>query len=81
MVETQISLTEQERQALHEISQRTGKTESELIRGAIDQLIIQFQQEDRLKLLQPARGIWQDRQDLLAPNELRGEGDRPSPRE
>ena len=42
MLETEINLTEREQSALQEISRRTGKTEHELIREAVDQLIAQL---------------------------------------
>ncbi|HEU0143686.1 MAG TPA: ribbon-helix-helix protein, CopG family [Nitrososphaera sp.] len=76
MIEPEINLTEQERDALDEISQRTGKSQAELIREAIDHLIAEFQKEDRRSLMQKARGIWKDRQDLPAFEELRREWNR-----
>jgi hypothetical protein len=76
MLDTEINLTEQERNALQEISRRTGKTEGELVREALDQFIAQFQNEDQRKLMQKARGIWKDRQDLPSLQELRNEWDR-----
>ncbi|HEY6186857.1 MAG TPA: ribbon-helix-helix protein, CopG family [Pyrinomonadaceae bacterium] len=76
MLESEINLTEKERDALDEISQRTGKSQSELVREAIDHLIAEFQTEDRRSLMQRARGIWKDRQDLPAFGELRREWDR-----
>jgi hypothetical protein len=76
MLDTEINLTEQERNALQEISRRTGKTEGELIREALDQFITQFQNEDQRKLMQKARGIWKDRQDLPSLQDLRNEWDR-----
>ncbi|HKQ04127.1 MAG TPA: CopG family transcriptional regulator [Blastocatellia bacterium] len=76
MLDTEINLTEQERNALQEISRRTGKTEGELVREALDQFIAQFQNEDQRRLMQKARGIWKDRQDLPSLQELRNEWDR-----
>ncbi len=76
MIETELNLTEQERSALQEISQRTGKTENELIREAVGQLINGFQVENRLVLMQQARGIWKDRSDLPSFADLRREWDR-----
>jgi len=76
MLDTEINLTEQERNALQEISRRTGKTEGELVREALDQFIAQFQNEDQRKLMQKARGIWKNRQDLPSLQELRNEWDR-----
>ena len=76
MLDTEINLTEQERNALQEISRRTGKTEGELVREALDQFIAQFQSEGQRKLMQKARGIWKNRQDLPSLQELRNEWDR-----
>ena len=76
MAETEIILTEHERNALQEISQRTGKTENELIRNAVDQFIAKSKNEDRLALMRKARGIWRDREDLPAFDELRREWNR-----
>jgi hypothetical protein len=76
MAETEIILTEHERNALQEISERTGKKESELIRDAVDQFIAQSKNEDRLALMQKARGIWRDREDLPSFDDLRREWNR-----
>jgi hypothetical protein len=76
MLDTEINLTEQERNALQDISRRTGKTEGELVREALDQFIAQFQNEDQRKLMQKARGIWKDRQDLPSLQEIRNEWER-----
>jgi predicted DNA-binding protein len=73
---TEINLTEQERNALREISRRTGRTESELVREAVERFIGQTQTEDRHILMQKGRGIWKDRQDLPSFRELRSEWDR-----
>ena len=76
MPESEINLTEQERDALDEIAQRTGRSQAELVREAIDHLIAEFQNEDRRPLMQKARGIWKDRQDLPALEDLRREWNR-----
>lgn len=44
MIRTQIYLTEQEQIALRGLSSKTGKTQSQLIREAIDRLLIQVDQ-------------------------------------
>ena len=75
MIETELNLTAQERSTLQEISRLTGKTEDELIREAVGQLIAEFQQENRLARMQQAKGIWKDRDDLPAFEDLRREWD------
>lgn len=77
-METDIDLTEQERNALQEISQRTGRSETELVREAIERFIGQFQIEDRGLQMREGRGIWKDRRDLPTFRELRSEWDRTS---
>jgi Ribbon-helix-helix protein, copG family len=75
MVRTQIYLTENEKATLESISKETGKTQSELIRTAIERFIGDFEPRDRLSLLRQARGIWRDRTDLPDFQELRRELD------
>lgn len=76
MIETEIALTAQERDALDEISQRTGKTQNELIHEAVEIFIAEFQIEDRRALMQRAKGIWKERQDLPTLEDLRREWNR-----
>ena len=76
MVEAQFYLTEQEHRALNEISQLTGKSSNELLRQAVDQFIERFQMQNRRELMQKARGIWKDRQDLATLEKLRRDWDR-----
>lgn len=76
MIETELDLTEQERAALQEIARRTGKTEADLIREAVSQLIGDFQLEGRQLLMRKAKGIWKDRTDLPALEDMRREWDR-----
>lgn len=76
MVEAEFNITEKERLALQEISQRTGKSENQLIREAVVQLIARLQSTARPALPRTARGIWKDRQDLPTLDELRSEWDR-----
>lgn len=76
MMETKINLTEQNQQALIEISQITGQSQQELITSAIENLIKNYQQKKRLDLMQQAKGIWQDREDIPNLEELRKEFNR-----
>jgi predicted transcriptional regulator len=76
MIRTQIYLSEAEKQALEKICRQTGKSQSSLIRQAIDNLISRHEPQDRRQLLQQARGLWQDRTDLPDFSQLRREMDR-----
>ncbi len=73
---TELNLTDQERSVLKEISRRTGKTEDDLIREAVGRLINGFQIESRQMLMRKAKGIWKDRNDAPAFEDLRREWDR-----
>ena len=81
MVRTQIYLTEKEQAELRRLARQTGKKQSELIRRAIDDFLDRHQPRDRRAMLEQARGMWKDRDDLPDFQALRREFDRfPYPR-
>jgi Arc/MetJ-type ribon-helix-helix transcriptional regulator len=64
MVRTQVYLTPEEQGALQALSRRTGRSQSELIREAIDAMLARSDEPERRSQLQQARGLWSDRDDL-----------------
>ena len=76
MVRTQIYLTREERAALGEIARKTGRTQSELIRQAVDRFIADRSEGARLELLRSARGLWRDHPNPPDVRALRGEWER-----
>lgn len=79
MRRTQIYLSEAERQGLQALAQRSGRSQSALIRDAIDAFLEQHQPQGRLARLRQARGLWAHRDDLPDWRELRQELDRACP--
>lgn len=76
MIRTQIYLTETEKSHLGRLSKRTGKSQSEIIRQAIDLYAERYVPEDRRVCLREARGMWRDRADVPDLRALREESDR-----
>jgi hypothetical protein len=76
MLRTQIYLTERERQRLQGIAAETGRTQSDLIREAVDRFIEGYADGNRLQLLRKGYGLWKDRADLPDFRALRRELDR-----
>lgn len=79
MVRTQIYLTVAEQQGLRALARRTGISQSELIRRAIDSVLGQEEALDRNELIQQARGLWSEREDLPDFAAIRREMDRTHP--
>jgi hypothetical protein len=78
MVRTQIYLTESEKEHLDSISKIQGKTQSELIRTAIDQYVESHSRSRINYILNKAAGLWKDRQDLELFDKIRKSWDRES---
>lgn len=76
MVRTQVYLTDEQKQALETVSRRTGQSQSELIRDAIDCLVESQRTENPLRAASAAFGIWKDRTDLPDFRALRTEWGR-----
>lgn len=55
---TQIYLSQAERQGLQALALRSGRSQSALIREAIDAFLEQHQPQGRLARLRQARGLW-----------------------
>ena len=76
MERTQIYLTEAERRALKALATRLDRSQSALIREAIDRYVDRYQEGNRLGLLRTARGMWADKQGLPDFEVVRQELDR-----
>jgi hypothetical protein len=76
MIRSQIYLTEDERNSLKSISEETGRTQSALIREAIDSLINKVNKKNNSKKRQEAFGIWKDKNDYSDTEEIRNEFNR-----
>jgi len=64
MMRTQVLLTERERTGLRTLAEASGKTQSALIREAVDQLIARSDQARRQAAMDRVAGMWKDRRDL-----------------
>jgi len=78
MQRTQIYLTEQEQTALRRLAEASGRSQSELIREAVDRYLREFSPQAQRAALLGAVGIWRERDDLPDWARLRAEWDRPT---
>ncbi len=76
MIRSQIYLTENEKSSLKFISEETGRTQSDLIREAIDSLIETMGKKNVRTTRKKAFGLWKERSDYPNIEELRKEFDR-----
>ena len=75
MNRTQIYLTPAEAQGVARVAATTGRTQSEVIREAIDLYLQRLGPQDRLGRLRVGCGIWSDRDDIVL-RTMRAEFDR-----
>ncbi len=76
MVRTQIYLTKEERESLSDLSSKTGKKHSQLIREAVDEYIVKSEKINKVDVIERAAGMWADRDDLPDFTEIRRSWDR-----
>lgn len=76
MFRTQVYLTEEEHQGLVRLKDETDKSQSEIIREAIDQFLESAGEKRRREVLDAASGMWEDRTDLPDWGELRDSWER-----
>ena len=76
MIRTQIYLTNHQRDQLMALAGVAGRSQSDIIREAIDIFIQRNRSEGRDAVLREAAGIWRDRTDLPDFREARKSWDR-----
>ncbi|MFZ0887879.1 MAG: ribbon-helix-helix protein, CopG family [Candidatus Binataceae bacterium] len=76
MVRTQIYLTRREHERLRRLAERTGSSQSKIIRAAVDHWLEQKAGEGRARILEDLAGLWRERTDLPDFAALRREADR-----
>ena len=80
MNRTQIYLSAAQQKALKTMATRTGRTQSELIRDAIDRFVGQRKASQRMSVVKRSAGLWKGRTDLPDFAAVRREADRVSTR-
>lgn len=76
MNRTQIYLTDNEQCALRSLAAASGRSQSELIREAIDRYLAETCPQSQRAALMAAAGLWRDRTDLPELAALRAESER-----
>ena len=64
MVRTQIYLTDEQKRQLERLAAASAKTQSEMIREAIDGYLAEREPTDWQAAFEAVRGMWADRDDL-----------------
>lgn len=76
MVRKQVYITRAQERALAERARLSGRSQSELIREAIDLVTQEQQRTARQQVIQRVAGLWEGRTDLPDVEALRRESDR-----
>ena len=76
MFRTQVYLTEEEREGLRQLAGATDRSQSELIREAVDRLLESAEKDRRKEAVEDAAGMWRNRTDLPDFEALRRSWDR-----
>ena len=76
MLRTQVYLTAKEKKGLSILSQRTGRSQSQVIRDALDRHFLILQRHEVPNILERAKGMWANRKDLPDFRKIRAEFDR-----
>ena len=76
MIRTQVYLTAEEKQSLQRLAERRGRSQSQLIREAIDAYLVDQSVLSKVEILEATAGLWRDRDDLPDFEELRASWDR-----
>jgi Arc/MetJ-type ribon-helix-helix transcriptional regulator len=76
MPRTHVYISEEQTKALKAMASRSGKSQSELIRLAVDRLIGEHDVDQRQAAFRDTAGLWKDRDDLPDFTALRQERNR-----
>lgn len=71
MVRTQVYLTEAEQKSLRSLGKKNNRSQSEMIRQAVDEFIEKHAGSHHAAVLDRVFGLWRDRTDLPDLRELR----------
>jgi len=76
MLTAHVTLTDTESRIIQDLTKSTGQTLDDVLHEAIEQFIARSTSQDRSTVLQQARGMWKDRDDLPDFEAMRREWDR-----
>jgi metal-responsive CopG/Arc/MetJ family transcriptional regulator len=80
VIRTQIYLSEDEREAVNRIARVRKKSQSEIIRDAVDEYLLKVSKKERKEVITSIAGIWKDRTDVLDFSDIRRQWDRGLPK-